>query len=63
MRVCSRLTVSAHPIAAVPAGFTPDGLPVGMQLVGRYAGDRRLLELAAAWELASGLTERHPPVD
>jgi amidase len=63
MRVCSRLTVSAHPIAAVPAGFTAAGLPVGMQLVGRYAGDRRLLELAAAWELASGVTQRHPPVD
>jgi amidase len=63
MRVCSRLTVSAHPIAAVPAGFTAGGLPVGMQLVGRHAGDRRLLELAAAWELASGLTERHPPLD
>ncbi|MGN6871153.1 MAG: amidase [Solirubrobacteraceae bacterium] len=63
MRVCSRLTVSAHPIAAVPSDFTADGLPVGMQFVGRYAGDRRLLELAAAWELASGLTERHPPVD
>lgn len=63
MRVCSRLTVSAHPIAAVPAGFTADALPVGMQLVGRYAGDRRLLELAAAWELASGLTKRHPPLD
>jgi amidase len=62
MRVCSRLTVSAHPIAAVPAGFTAAGLPVGMQFVGRYAGDRRLLELAAAWELASGLTERHPPL-
>jgi amidase len=63
MRVCSRLTVSAHPIAAVPAGFTAGGLPVGMQFVGGYAGDRRLLELAAAWELASGLTERHPPLD
>jgi Asp-tRNA(Asn)/Glu-tRNA(Gln) amidotransferase A subunit family amidase len=34
-----------------------------MQLVGRFAGDRRLLELAAAWELASGLTERHPALD
>jgi amidase len=63
MRVCSRLTVSAHPIAAVPAGFTAGGLPVGMQLVGGYARDRRLLELAAAWELASGLAERHPALD
>jgi amidase len=63
MRVCSRITVSAHPVAAVPAGFTDDGRPVGLQLVGRYRGDRRLLEHAAAWETASGLTERHPPLD
>jgi amidase len=60
MRVCSRITVSAHPVVAVPAGFTGDGLPVGMQLVGRYRGDRGLLDLAAAWEAASGLTQRHP---
>ncbi|HYZ80006.1 MAG TPA: amidase [Solirubrobacteraceae bacterium] len=62
MRVCSRITVCAHPVAAVPAGFTDDGLPVGLQLVGRYRGDRRLLEHAAAWEAATGLTERHPPL-
>ena len=63
MRACSRITVCSHPVAAVPAGFTPDGLPVGLQLVGRYRGDRRLLEHAAAWEAASGLTQRHPPLD
>ena len=62
MRVCSRITVSAHPVAAVPAGFTPAGLPVGLQLVGRYRGDRRLLEHAAAWEAATGLTGLHPPL-
>jgi amidase len=60
MRVCSRITVSAHPVAAVPAGFTDSGLPVGMQFVGRYRDDRRLLEHAAAWETATRLTERHP---
>ncbi|HUA47533.1 MAG TPA: amidase [Solirubrobacteraceae bacterium] len=60
MRVCSRITVSSHPVAAVPAGFTGDGLPVGLQLVGRHRGDRRLLEHAGAWERASGLTSRHP---
>jgi amidase len=63
MRVCSRVTVCAHPVAAVPAGFTDDGLPVGLQLVGRYRGDRRLLEHAAAWETASGLAALHPPLD
>ena len=63
MRVCSRITVSAHPVVAVPAGFTDSGLPVGMQFVGRYRQDRRLLEHAAAWETASGLTDRHPRLD
>jgi amidase len=60
MRACSRLTVSAHPVAAVPAGFTDDGLPVGLQLVGRHRGDRRLLGHAAAWEAATRLTGRRP---
>jgi amidase len=60
MRACSRITVSAHPVAAVPAGFTDDGLPVGLQLVGRFAGDRRLLEVAAGWEAATGWTSRRP---
>jgi amidase len=63
MRACSRITVSSHPVAALPAGFTDDGLPVGLQFVGSYRGDRRLLEHAAAWEAAAGLTERHPPLD
>jgi Asp-tRNA(Asn)/Glu-tRNA(Gln) amidotransferase A subunit family amidase len=52
--------VPAHPVAAVPAGFTEDALPVGLQLVGRYRGDRRLLKHAAAWEAATGLTGRRP---
>ncbi len=48
MRSCSRITVTAHPAVTVPAGFTPAGLPVGLQLVGRYGGDLRLLQIAAA---------------
>jgi amidase len=48
MRSCSRITVSAHPAVSVPAGLTPAGLPVGLQLVAPYGADRRLLEIAAA---------------
>jgi amidase len=37
-----------HPAVSVPAGLTAAGLPVGLQLVGRYGADRQLLEIAAA---------------
>ncbi len=50
MRSCSDITVTTHPAISVPAGFTPDGLPVGLQLVGRHRADRSVLELAHAWE-------------
>ena len=63
MRVCSRITVSAHPVAAVPAGFTDAGCRSGSSSWVATASDRRLLEHAAAWEAASGLTERHPRLD
>jgi amidase len=48
MRSCSRITVTAHPAVSLPAGFTDDGLPVGLQLVGRHRGEAALLRLAAA---------------
>jgi amidase len=55
MRSCSRITVTVHPAVSVPAGLTAAGLPVGLQLVGRYGADRQLLEIAAAiMELATG---------
>jgi amidase len=54
MRSCSRITVTAHPAVSVPARLTAAGLPVGLQLVGRYGADRQLLEIAAAiMDLAS----------
>jgi amidase len=37
----------------VPAGTTADGLPVGVQIVGPHGSDRRLLEIAAAFEEAA----------
>jgi amidase len=60
MRSCSRITVTAHPALALPAGFTPDGLPVGVQLVGRQRGELALLHLAAAIEQATGIGRRAP---
>jgi amidase len=59
-RSCSRVTVTGHPAMSVPAGFTDDGLPVGLQLVGRFRGELDLLRLARAYTEATGLAERRP---
>jgi amidase len=45
--------VSGQPAVSIPGGRTRDGLPIGIQLVGRRHGDRALLGLAAALEAAS----------
>ncbi|GLY17616.1 amidase [Kineosporia sp. NBRC 101677] len=50
MRSCSRITATAMPVLAVPAGFTPQGLPVGMQIVGRHRGEQELLAFGLGWE-------------
>jgi amidase len=59
-RSCSRITVTSHPAIAVPAGFTDDGLPIGLQLVGRYRAEAELLRLAEAFTEATGLAARTP---
>ncbi|MDP7066373.1 MAG: amidase [Acidimicrobiales bacterium] len=60
MRSCSDITTTTHPAISVPAAFTDDGLPVGLQLVGRSLQDRSVLELAYAYEKATGVGERQP---
>jgi amidase len=60
MRSCSRISVTAHPALSLPAGFTPGGLPIGLQLVGRHRGDLALLRLAAGIERATGFGRRAP---
>jgi amidase len=51
-RSCSRFTATAMPVLAVPAGFTGEGLPIGVQFVGRHRGEHRLLAQGMAWESA-----------
>ena len=50
MRSAYFISVTGCPAISVPAGTTPDGLPVGVQLVARHGADRQLLEVAAAVE-------------
>lgn len=52
MRSAFVITVTGCPAISLPAGTTPDGLPVGIQVVAPFGADRRLLEVAAAFEAA-----------
>jgi amidase len=61
MRTCSRITVTGHPAISVPAGLTPEGLPVGLQIVGRARDDWGVLQLAHAFESATNHWRLRPP--
>jgi amidase len=54
------ITTTFRPAISVPAGFTPEGLPVGLQIVGRHRDDLGVLQLAHAFELATGIGKRRP---
>lgn len=60
MRACSDITCTTLPAISMPSGFTPDGLPIGLQLVGRHRADRSVLELAHAYEGATRVVDRLP---
>jgi amidase len=51
-----------NPAAAVPAGFTREGLPLSVQLVGRPDDEATLLSLAAQIEAERPWADRRPPV-
>ena len=60
MRSAYLITVTGCPAISVPAGFTDEGWPVGLQLVGPVRGERRLLEIAHAFEQATRVGDRRP---
>jgi amidase len=60
MRTVCAVTVTGHPVIAVPAGFSAAGTPVGVQIVGRHRAERELLSIAKGFEAATGFASRHP---
>jgi len=62
MKSCYYITVVGLPAISVPCGFTSDGLPIGVQVVGRHRDDFGVLQLAYAFEQATGFWRRRPPV-
>ena len=62
MKSCYFITVTGHPAISVPCGFTAEGLPVGVQIVGRHQDDFGVLQLAFAFEQATQLWKRRPAI-
>jgi amidase len=62
MGLCYAITMTGCPSISVPCGFTPEGLPVGLQIVGPPHADVAILQLAHAFEQATMFYQRQPPV-
>ncbi|HUA19478.1 MAG TPA: amidase [Bryobacteraceae bacterium] len=62
MKACWYISIVGNPAISVPAGFTPEGLPVGLQIVGRYDADFSVLQMAYAFEQATHLGRKRPPI-
>jgi amidase len=62
MKSCWYISATGNPAASVPGGFTPEGLPVGVQIVGRNKQDFAVLQMAHAFEQATGFGQKRPAV-
>jgi amidase len=60
MRTCWYVTMMSNPAISVPAGFSANGLPIGLQIVGRHRDEMSVLQLAHAFEQATGHGRRRP---
>jgi Asp-tRNA(Asn)/Glu-tRNA(Gln) amidotransferase A subunit family amidase len=54
------LNFTGHPAISVPAGLTPEGFPVGLQIVGRRFADAQVLAAAAAFEVSRPWAQDYP---
>jgi len=62
MKSCYFISAFGNPAISVPCGFTPERLPVGLQIVGRHQDEWSVLQMAHAFEQATQVALRKPPI-
>ena len=62
MAWCGAVGSVLLPVVALPTGLSPEGLPVGVQAIGPFLGDRRLLRVAGLLDAAAGPGFTPPPL-
>ena len=62
MKSCYYISAIGLPAISVPCGFTEDGLPIGVQIVGRHQDDLGVLQLAYAFQQATETWKRRPGI-
>lgn len=60
---CPPFNATGQPAIAIPAGFTPDGLPLGIQLIGRPADETTIIALAAQIETVKRWSQHRPALE
>ncbi len=61
MQVVTPASLIGLPVVNIPIGFGANGLPMGMQLIGRRGDDGALLQMAQAWHEATNWPSQRPP--
>jgi len=56
------ITLTGHPVISIPCGFTQEGFPVGLQIVGRKLAETTVLKAAAAFEALSPWQDKRPSI-
>ena len=61
MEIVTPFTLAGLPVVSMPVGFSAQGLPMGLQIVGPARADLSVLAIARAFEAATGWTRTHLP--
>jgi aspartyl-tRNA(Asn)/glutamyl-tRNA(Gln) amidotransferase subunit A len=61
-RLCAPLNIAGLPAASVPCGFSPDQLPIGLQIIGKPFDEATVLQVADAYQRSTDFQSRHPSI-